>query len=128
MSQPLVDLATQIISAGIAEETRLRINQFNRQRVQIAVNNLGRWDLSWNDEVPFLWLQLPIGWRSSSFLRECERNGVLLFAADQYALFDGKAPNAVRIAIGSNYSEADFERALRVISDLLENPPLSTEI
>ncbi|MBV1865582.1 MAG: PLP-dependent aminotransferase family protein [Rhodobacteraceae bacterium] len=128
MAQPLIDLATRVIANNAADTTRLRIVEFNRHRIQIAVNILGRWDLRWRKEVPFLWLQLPLGWRGSSFLRACEQNGVLLFAADEFALSDGKAPNAVRISIGATYSEKDFERALRTISSLLEEPPISTEI
>lgn len=128
MSQPLVDLSEKLIRNGAAETARLRINAFNRQRIQIAVNILGRWDIKWRSEVPFLWLKLPLGWRSSSFLRACEQRGVLLCAADEFALLDGKAPNAVRITIAANFSEVDFEKGLRIISDTLETPTLSAEI
>jgi len=128
MSQPLVDLSEQLILNGAADAARIGINAFNRRRVQIAVNILGRWDIKWRNEVPFLWLQLPLGWRSSSFLRTCEKQGVLLRAADEFALLDGKAPNAVRLTIAANFSEHDFEQALRIISTVLENPPLSTEV
>ncbi len=128
MSSPLIDLATQVIIDGSAEKMRVRINSFNRQRVQIALNTLGRWNLRWRNEVPFLWLLLPTGWRSSSFLRACEQRGILLRAADEFALIGGKAPNAVRIAIGADVAQKTYETALQTIGELLENPPVSMEI
>ncbi len=128
MSSPLIDLAMFVIKDGSAEKMRHKINGFIRKRVQIALNTLGRWNLRWRYEVPFLWLQLPTGWRSSSFLRACEQQGVLLRAADEFALVGGKAPNAVRIAIGADIPQEAYETALHKIGALLENPPISMEI
>ena len=65
------------------------------ERLQVMVNRLGAFDLSWQVGIPFAWLKLPLGWRTYGFMRLAEERGVLLRAADQYAMIDGRAPHAV---------------------------------
>ena len=52
----------------------------------------------------------------------CERRGVLVKPADEFALPDGRAPNAVRLAVGTCVSNTLFVSALDTINELLENP------
>ena len=66
---------------------------------------------------------MPIGWRASTFARMAESEGVLLRSADEYALHDGAAPNAVRIAIAGGIAEGRFVSAIVRLARLLENPP-----
>ena len=128
MSKILIDLCVELIQNGMADRMRQRTIQFNTARVKHAVNRLGQWDLGWHPTTPFLWLKMPNGWRSSGFQSACERRGVLLRAADEFALIDGKAPNAVRVAIGATLSEQSFDDALTTIASVLQNPPMSAEI
>jgi DNA-binding transcriptional MocR family regulator len=89
---------------------------------------LGRFDLSWQPGLPFVWLRLPSGWRASIFARMAENEGVLLRSADEFALIHGRAPNAVRLAIPGNHSRAQIEEACRRLARLLDSPPAELSV
>jgi len=90
---------------------------------RVAVNVLGKYDLTWGAAVPFLWLRLPPGWRAAGFSRAAEREGVQVRTADEFALRDGRAPHAVRIAVNAQVPLGTFEEAMRRLRALLDNPP-----
>ena len=123
MSQPVVDVCEELLTSGLAGEIRQRTLKVIRERVKTAVNTLGQWDIKWRPEVPFIWLTLPTGWRATSFVQACEQNGVLLRPSDEFALRNGKAPNAVRVAMNATHSMSEYETALLTISGLLSSPP-----
>ncbi|EBA17752.1 transcriptional regulator, GntR family protein [Roseobacter sp. SK209-2-6] len=123
LAQPLAELTRVFLSdprtKGLAQEVRREMAKY----VRVAVNALGGFDLVWNDQVPFLWLRLPAGWRSAAFTRAAEANRVQIRSADEFALRDGRAPNAVRIAINAHISLKQFEEAMLRLRTLLDNPP-----
>jgi DNA-binding transcriptional MocR family regulator len=80
------------------------------------------------DGVPFAWLPMPRGWRASSFLRAAEAEGIRLKAADEFALIDGRAPNAVRLALTGERDDARFAQALDTLVRLLSSPPLEVDV
>lgn len=92
-------------------------------RLKAIVNGLGAHDLVWQPGLPFVWLRLPVGWRTSSFTRTAEAEGVLLRSADEYALVHGRSPNAVRLAIAGQVPRARLEAAVDRLSRLLVSPP-----
>ncbi|AKS46094.1 transcriptional regulator, GntR family [Octadecabacter temperatus] len=122
VSQPITDLCTKLITSGVAAKVRIDVTAAVTARVRYAVNKLGSWDIKWREEAPFLWLSLPLGWRASSFVAACEQRGVLVKAADEFALPSGRAPNAVRLAIGTCVSDTLFQEAVQTIDDLLSTP------
>jgi DNA-binding transcriptional MocR family regulator len=91
--------------------------------VRAAVNALGGFDLTWHEEVPFLWLRLPEGWRASAFVQAAEAEGVQLRAAEEFVPRDGFAPHAVRLAINAQVSLPSFEAAMARLRALLDSPP-----
>lgn len=111
----LGDPQTKILARAVQEEMA--------RYVRVAVNTLGGFDLTWDDQVPFVWLRLPSGWRSAAFTRAAEAQGVQIRSADEFALRDGRAPNAVRIAINAHVSLVVFEDAMQRLRALLDNPP-----
>ncbi len=110
--------------AEIREAVRDRVNSY----VRTAVNVLGSYDLKWSEDVPFLWLQLPRGWRASNFCRAAEKQGIRLRSADDFALLDGRAPHAVRITVNGQIPLEAFERAMYALEQLLNNPPDLIEV
>ncbi len=122
LPQPMLDLCAELIQSGQAQQIRDRIAGFTQKRVQMAVNVLGSWDIRWRPHVPFIWLKLPQGWRGSTFVRACDAEGIRIKSADEYVLADGQAPNAVRIALAPEVSDADLLGALETMSDLLAKP------
>ena len=59
----LEDPRAKLMAAGV----RQKLNAY----VEVAVNTLGAYDLSWARNVPFVWLQLPAGWRAAAFCTLC---------------------------------------------------------
>jgi DNA-binding transcriptional MocR family regulator len=123
LPRPVTDIAWHLLKSGEAVRLRDRVQETFGRRLEIALNILGRHEMRWQKGLSFLWLPLPRGWRASTFARMAEAEGVLIRSADEYALTDGRAPNAVRIALAGAVPEADFTGALTKLAGLLDNPP-----
>lgn len=123
LSEPLAEVTRILLSDPDTLELCRRARERIAEYVRIAVNALGRFDLSWDDEVPFLWLRLPQGWRAAAFCRAAEAAGVQIRSADEFALRTGRAPHAVRIAVNCQVSRTSFENAMQRLRGLLDNPP-----
>ncbi len=123
LPRPITDIVTRLLVSGEAARLRAAAQAVMTKRQELAVKALAGYNLSFQPGLTFLWLHLPIGWRASTFTRMAEAEGVLLRSADEYALGDGHAPNAVRIAIAGGVSEERFSRALTTLARLLASPP-----
>ncbi|WP_368188058.1 PLP-dependent aminotransferase family protein [Aestuariibius sp. HNIBRBA575] len=124
LPSPMVDLWAELLNNGDIEKYRQMIEDSIEARVQMAVNILGQWELRWRPDVPFIWLKMPRGWRGSSFAVACEGIGIRIKPADEFALPDGAAPHAVRVALNECLSAKEREEALLKMRTLLENPPI----
>ncbi|HQU67761.1 MAG TPA: PLP-dependent aminotransferase family protein [Albidovulum sp.] len=123
MPRPIIDIVEALLLSGEADRLRAEIQAVFDSRLELMLNALGSFDLSWQRGLAFVWLRLPQGWRASTFAREAEANGVVIRSADEYALVDGRAPNAVRMALVGDVPEPDFVAALNRLARLLRNPP-----
>ncbi len=112
-----------LLASGEAAAIRERVTKELSERLLIVVNRLGAFDLSWSAGLPFVWLQMPQGWRASTFAQRAEEDGVLMRSADQYTMVHGRAPNAVRLAVPGHIARSEFERGLEVLVELLAHPP-----
>ena len=127
VSRPVVDIAEELLTSGDAMTIRRQILETVGKRVEYTVNTLGRWDISWRRDVPFIWLRLPRGWRASSFAGACERENIAVRAADEFALNNMPTPHAVRISVNCNLSQDTFGAALSKIDTLLAHPPMDVD-
>ncbi|MFT3687478.1 PLP-dependent aminotransferase family protein [Paenirhodobacter sp.] len=123
LPRPVTDIITRIFASGEAMRLRQAAQEEMARRLQVVVQSFGDQDICWQPGLSFIWLRLPTGWRASTFARVAEGEGVLLRSADEYVLHDGHAPNAVRIALAGAVPEERFQRAIRRLVRLLENPP-----
>lgn len=123
LSRPIVETVRHLIVSGQAAALRDAAQTIISARLAMAVAALKGWEIRWQPGLSYLWLTMPIGWRASTFARRAEAEGVLIRSADEYALQDGQAPNAVRIALAGGISEARFARALATLTHLLAHPP-----
>lgn len=123
LPRPVSDIAYALFRSGEAARLRDRVQEAFARRLEIALNILGRHEMRWQRGLSFLWLPMPRGWRASTFARMAEQQGVLIRSADEYALTDGRAPNAVRIALAGAVAESDFIAALTTLARLLDSPP-----
>jgi len=127
ISQPMLDVCAYLLKSGDAGRVKEKVIAHTAARVRLAVNRLGGWDVRWREDAPFLWLQLPQGWRASSFALACQRKGISVRPADEFVLADQRAPNAVRLAATTCVSEPRYLQALDDINALLANPVRTME-
>ncbi|MEH6737746.1 MAG: aminotransferase class I/II-fold pyridoxal phosphate-dependent enzyme, partial [Sulfitobacter sp.] len=122
LATPITDLTAALLVHpqidAVMERTRDGISDY----VKAAVNALGAYDLRWRADVPFVWLNLPEGWRASAFCRAAETRGVRVRAAEEFAARHAQTPHAVRMAINAGVSLSSFEAAMARLRDLLNNP------
>lgn len=123
LAQPLAELTRLLLTDPSARRLAQKVREKMGEYVRVAVNALGGFDLNWDPEIPFVWLHLPSGWRAAAFSRAAEREGIQIRSADEFALRDGRAPNAVRIAMNGHVSLRKFEEAMLRLRNLLDNPP-----
>ena len=123
LSLPLAEIALRLFTSGEAARLRDAGQAVFARRLELLLNILGRHEMRWQMGLSFVWLPLPRGWRGSTFAREAEAAGVLIRSADEYALVDGHAPNAVRIALDGEVAEPRFIAAIETLARLLDNPP-----
>ncbi len=127
VSRAVVDIAESLLATGDAANIRARILEKVNRRVELTVNLMGKWDISWRRDVPFIWLRLPRGWRASSFASACERENIVVRAADEFALNNMPIPHAVRISVNCNILQDLLSAALVKIDKLLAHPPMDVE-
>ncbi len=123
LATPITDLTAALLCDPRLPDVSQRIVSQMAQYTQILLNYLGMYDLSWQEEVPFVWLRLPAGWRTTAFCQASEAAGIRLRPAEDFAGRDARVPHAVRISINSVISKARFEEAMKTLRDLLDNPP-----
>ena len=124
LSQPVAEIALELLTSGQAAKTRVQALQVINDRVQRAANILGHCNIRLRENVPFVWLELPKGWRASRFALHCERNDIIVRPSDEFTLPGGRTRNGIRVSLNANIPVDVLENALRKISDLLSNPPL----
>ncbi len=123
LARPVADLCLDLLTSGAAARIRRDVQRDLEPRLRMVVNVLGHHALSWQPGVPFVWLRLPKGWRASSFQSRAEAEGILIRSADLYALNNGRAPNAVRLALSGLIPPAQLEAAIGTLARLLAQPP-----
>ena len=122
LPHPITDIVHALLQSGEAYRLRERVQAVYAQRLETTLNVLGRHDLRWQKGLSFVWLPMPRGWRASTFTREAAARGVLIRSADEYSLTDGRAPNAVRIALAGGIAAQRFCAALTILAALLDAP------
>jgi DNA-binding transcriptional MocR family regulator len=123
LSRPVADLCQHLMATGVASDLRGKVSRAFSERLQVIVAGLEGHAVTWQPGLPFIWLQLPSGWRASTFLRMAEADGILLRSADEFALIHGRAPHAVRLAINGGLTLAQTADVCARLSALLAQPP-----
>ncbi|KIN72297.1 Transcriptional regulator, GntR family [Sulfitobacter guttiformis KCTC 32187] len=122
LATPISDLAAVLLTHPRLDAIMARTRDGVADYVRAAVNRLGVYDLRWREDVPFVWLNLPDGWRASAFCRAAETRGVRVRAAEEFAARHAQTPHAVRMAINAGVSLKSFDAAMGRLRDLLDNP------
>lgn len=122
MARPLTEIALEFLSdprmLSVTAKVRARVNEL----VRLTVNHLGGHQVRWREDVPFLWVSLPFGWRAAQFARAAEAQGIMVKGAEEFVLRDARAPHMVRIAVNAQVDAARYEAGIIQVRQLLDNP------
>ncbi|MDO5631331.1 MAG: PLP-dependent aminotransferase family protein [Paracoccus sp. (in: a-proteobacteria)] len=129
LSLPLVGLVTELIESGAACDLARKVQSVFADRVRLARRVLAGISFVSQPGVPFLWLNLPTGWRASTFATRTAENGVLVRSADEFSAVGDRGgaapamPNAVRIALPCKIDRALLADGLATVVRLYHTPP-----
>ena len=123
VSRMVTDLYAYVMAhpelASVIDRVRSRV----AQDVRAAVNILGSYKMNWSEDVPFFWLELPVGWRAGAFCAAAEAEGVVVKPGEDFAHRDGRLSHAVRIAINGQMPHEEFVAAMETLRRLLQTQP-----
>jgi DNA-binding transcriptional MocR family regulator len=123
MTPPITaEVAARLIRDGTADMLTQAQRAAAERRQALARALLGGGDLLADPHGMHLWLTLPERWKSDAFRAEAARRGVLVMEAGDFALRRAEAPNAIRLCVSHEVSEARLEKGLREIVALLAMP------
>jgi DNA-binding transcriptional MocR family regulator len=119
-------LMTRIASRWIEDGTAARLVEEKRaamrRRQTLVQHRLAGLTLRTDPAAAHVWLLLPEPWRADDFAAAARHRGVGITPAAAFAP-TRQAPNAVRICLGTPAHDADLDRALVIIAELLAAPP-----
>jgi DNA-binding transcriptional MocR family regulator len=128
ISRPIAAVAAEVLASPDWGKMRDAVDAAYTQRMTMLAEALSGFNLAWRAGVPFAFLQLPRGWRVSGFARAAEERGVLVRPADDFVLIDGRAPNAVRLAIDARVPLEVFRKGVEVLRGLLTEAPHEMDV
>jgi DNA-binding transcriptional MocR family regulator len=124
MTTPLIaELATRLIRSGDVTIAANHQAALAERRQKIAMRHLAGQDLRTHPRAFHVWLKLPEPWRREEFVEVARRRGVGVAPADAFAVGRAPVPHAVRIALTQPDSDADLDRALGTLVEVLADPP-----
>lgn len=107
----------------IADGTATRIGQLKRDdaaaRQAVARTVLADLELSGDARAYHLWLEMPGSLRAESFVAAAYRHGIAVCPGSAFAVGNGHAPNAVRLALSSPPIDT-LRSALQTIRQLMD--------
>ena len=122
VSRSNCEVAKFVLTHPKIEEIQDMITEETNKYLRETVNRLGQFNVSWRENVPMLWLQLPEGWRTTAFCQAAQDRGVLVSSSEVFTTRDGNAPQAVRIAVNAEHGLDRYLEAIDVLADLLRHP------
>lgn len=124
MAAPLLaEVASDWIASGRAAQLIAQQRAAIAQRRAVALPLLQGLDHRSDPESPLIWLPLPEPWRAGQCMAALRQAGVLVRAADHFAVGRSAAPHALRLSLNAARSVADIERACHTLVAVLQAAP-----
>jgi DNA-binding transcriptional MocR family regulator len=120
--QPLAAaITTSWIQEGAAEEISQDILAESTERQKLAAKLLVGADIVTKPTGLHLWLRLPREMDRNDLVAGLRQDGVLVRAADLFAVDDTPAPNAIRLSLSSPLQRSDVKRGLEMVAARLRH-------
>lgn len=124
MATPLI---CEIASRWVREGTALELARWQRrtlaERHEIASTVLKGQKWRGHPAALHLWLTLPTGWTTDSFVSYCRQMKVAIAPEGPFLAPKIPQQNAVRIAVASVQDPSGFRQALELVAGMLSRPP-----
>lgn len=117
------ELASQWINAGTAQRLILWHRKESARRAALVAAALPGLKLQSAAGLYHTWLPLPTPWRGIDFASQLASAGVRVSPAEVFTVDTHPAPQAIRISLGGALTDGRLNRAMRIISGLLERRP-----
>lgn len=116
------------VDDGTVDDTIARRRRSTQARQELAREILGEYAPPAPPTSSFTWLPLPDGWLATHFTAAARTMGVLVLAAQEFAVDTSPSPEAVRICVGGTTSRQRLATALTNLVDILKSPAKSGQI
>lgn len=123
MATPLLcELASRWVLDGTALELAMWQRSELEKRYDIAKQALQH--MQWNGSPSGLhiWLKLPTGWTTSSFVAHARELKIALAPDTPFLTSKTPSPNAVRVSLGSIQDLERFKQAMELLAGILNRP------
>jgi DNA-binding transcriptional MocR family regulator len=114
-------IATRWIEDGTADAVLAAIRAETRKRQAIAAELLPADQVATSPDGFHVWLSLPQPWTRGELAARLRSAGLGVVTSDAFAL--EAAPEAVRIGLGGAVTHAALAEGMRLLADLLDQPP-----
>lgn len=121
----MVDIACQWINQPAASALLAWQTEELAARQRLVTNILSGYSLSCRSHGSYVWLTLPEGSRAVALCDRLLSQGVKVSSAEPFCVGSAPAPQAIRICIGAADSQQSLAKALGIIKECLEQPPLA---
>ncbi len=120
MAPPLMaELARQWISDGTAKAILLKKRTEAARRNALLRQQLDGFALVSRATAFFAWLKLPKPWTAQDFAMKLQSEGIIVAESGIFAHGAAENEQAVRIALGGDWTDAEFEAILKRIVEFL---------
>ena len=120
-------LNAEITTRWIEDGTAKKLSDWHREeaaiRQRIARNVLEGLDYEGHPAAYHLWLHLPAPWRNETLTEQARKQGVAVIGSEAFAVTKTRAPQAVRICLGSPRTREDVEVGLQCLKEVLMQAP-----
>jgi len=122
-TSPIAEIATRWIADGTAR----RLVELQRERLAVRQamvrETLGEYVLGAHPNALSAWLRVPDYWQAERVVRELRNRQIAVTSPDPFLVGSTPRPNAVRICLGAEASDAACKNALRTIAGVFEQYP-----
>jgi DNA-binding transcriptional MocR family regulator len=122
-TSPIAEIATRWIADGTAK----RLVELQRERIgarQAMVRAvLGDYVLGSHPQALSAWLRVPDYWQADRVVRELRKRQIAVTSPDPFVVGGTERPNAVRLCVGAEVSDAACRTAIETIAEVFEQYP-----